>query len=191
MTLGDSPGLERRPNGAWVLRIGVSGRARRQPLSKRIIRYWELGFYAGSAACATGKSATTSAGAELLAKIRRWSIRTWLMIVVAVVGGALIVITTHNGQAPAKYGGVPIPGKRVLQLPKGKVIISFSGFTGGGTANGSGIAVPNDLGVSIYPVNPRVPPAPIHSKTGSVQPNGDYMTAPVWSVEVPESAAYQ
>jgi len=112
------------------------------------------------------------------------------MIVVVVVGGTLIVITTSKGQAPGKYGGVSIPGKGVLQLPKGKVIISFSVFTGGGTANGSSVAVPNDLGVTIYPVNPRVPPAPIHDKTGSVQPDGDYMTAPVWSVEVPQSAAY-
>jgi hypothetical protein len=68
------------------------------------------------------------------------------MILVAVVGGGLIVFTVHEGLQPNKYGGVPIPGRGVLRLPKGKAIISFSGFTGGGTANGSGIAVPDDLG---------------------------------------------
>ena len=112
------------------------------------------------------------------------------MIVIAIAGGALIVTRLHNSQMPAKYGGVSIPGKETLQLPKGKVIISFSGFTGGGTANGSGIAVPNDLRVAIYPVNPKVPAAPIHEKSGSVQPNGDYMTSPLWSVEVRQSSAY-
>jgi hypothetical protein len=112
------------------------------------------------------------------------------MIVVAIAGGALIVISVHEGLQPSKYGGIPIPGKGVLQLPKGKAIISFSGFTGGGTANGSGIYVPNDLKVSIYPVNPKVPAAPIQATSGSAEPDGHYMTEAVWTVEVPRSAAY-
>jgi hypothetical protein len=112
------------------------------------------------------------------------------MILVAVVGGVLIVVTVNEGLQPSKYGGVPIPGNEVLQLPKGKAIISFSGFTGGGTANGSGIAVPNDLAVEIYPVNPKVPAAPIAETSGGAEPNGDYMTSAIWSVQIRRSASY-
>jgi hypothetical protein len=54
------------------------------------------------------------------------------MILIAIAGGAWTVITVRNSEMPGKYGGVSLPGKGVLQLPKGKVIISFSGFTGGG-----------------------------------------------------------
>jgi hypothetical protein len=123
-------------------------------------------------------------------RLRGWGLRIWLMIVVAIAGGALIVVTVHEGLAPSKYGGIRVPGNGILQLPKGKAIISFSGFTGGATANGSAIAVPEDLGVEIYPVNPKVPAAPITETSGAANPNGDYMTAPVWTVEVRKSAAY-
>jgi hypothetical protein len=126
----------------------------------------------------------------MLSRLRGWGPQIWVMILVAVVGGGLIVFTVHEGLQPSKYGGVSIPGKGVLRLPKGKAIISFSGFTGGGTANGSGIAVPDDLGVEIYPVNPKVPSAPIAETSGGAEPDGDYMTAAVWTVEVPRSAAY-
>jgi hypothetical protein len=112
------------------------------------------------------------------------------MIVVAIVGGGLIVFTVHEGLQPSKYGGVPIPGRGVLQLPKGKAVVSFSGFTGGGTANGSSVAVPDDLRVTIYPVDPKVPAAPIEETSGSAEPDGEHMTAPLWTVQVPQSAAY-
>jgi hypothetical protein len=126
----------------------------------------------------------------VLNRIRGWGPRIWVMILVAVVGGGLVVFTVHEGLQPSKYGGVSIPGNGVLRLPKGKAIISFSGFTGGGTANGSGIAVPNDLGVEIYPVNPKVPAAPIAETSGGAEPDGDYMTSALWTVQVAQSAAY-
>jgi hypothetical protein len=44
--------------------------------------------------------------------------------------------------------------------------------------------------VEIYPVNPKVPAAPIAEASGGAEPNGDYMTAAVWTVEVQQSAAY-
>jgi hypothetical protein len=112
------------------------------------------------------------------------------MILIAVLGGALIVVTVHEGLQPSKYGGISIPGNGVLKLPKGKAIISFSGFTGGGTANGSGIAVPEDLGVEIYPVDPKVPAAPIAETSGGAEPDGHYMTSALWTVQVRKSAAY-
>jgi hypothetical protein len=112
------------------------------------------------------------------------------MILIAVVGAVLIVVTVHEGLQPSKYGGVPIPGNGVLHLPKGKAVVSFSGFTGGGTANGSAIAVPEDLGIEIYPVNPKVPAAPIAETSGSAQSDGFHMTAPLWNLEVQQAAAY-
>jgi hypothetical protein len=126
----------------------------------------------------------------VLKRIRGWGPRIWVMIAVAAVGAGLIVATVHEGLQPSKYGGVRIPGNGVLHLPRGKATISFSGFTGGGTANGSAIAVPEDLTVEIYPVDPKVPAAPIAETSGSAQANGDSMTAPLWTVEVRQSAAY-
>jgi hypothetical protein len=126
----------------------------------------------------------------VLSRVRGWGLRVCLTILVAIVGGGLIVVSVHEGLQPSKYGGVPIPGSGVLQLPKGKAIISFSGFTGGGTANGSEIAVPEDLGIEIYPVDPKVPAAPIAETSGGAEPNGHYMTSALWTVHVQRSAAY-
>jgi hypothetical protein len=140
--------------------------------------------------CAATAGRPASGSREVLKRIRGWGPRIWVMIAVAAVGAGLIVATVHEGLQPSKYGGVRIPGNGALHLPRGKAIVSFSGFTGGGTANGAAVAVPEDLAIEIYPVDPKVPAAPIAETNGSAESNGDSMTAPIWTVEVRQSAAY-
>jgi Short C-terminal domain len=114
-----------------------------------------------------------------------------LAIVLMVVGGAgFTVLPMLNAFVLDKYdayGDVPIPGSTGLQLPAGKVSVSFHTEVISGP-NGGGLPVPQ-LDMDIYPPSGVPKPVVTESVGGTTTINNDSHIR-LWVVQVPAEGTY-
>lgn len=114
-----------------------------------------------------------------------------LAIVAMVVGGVGLFVVPFLGAFVLDkydaYGEVPIPGSASLQLPAGKISVSFHTEVISGP-NGVGLPVPQ-LGMDIDPPSGVPDPAVTESYGGTVTINNDSHRR-VWFVQVPADGTY-
>jgi hypothetical protein len=111
-------------------------------------------------------------------------------VVIAVVLGVLWYVIGGWPRDHDRYGAVPIPGQRTLELPDGEVRLAFEGEVSGGTRTRTLEDPPDDLRVRITRGGRELPVEDVSGSLYGVFVGGRGHE-PFGKVEVPEAGRYR
>jgi hypothetical protein len=116
-----------------------------------------------------------------------------IFLVAALIGTIIVGVANSNifwGEAN-QYGRVPIPGKKVLQLPSGEVLVNVAAALPGRGNETPDMPLPK-LTLALVPTEGEAEPTVTGDLGYSTNANDEYVDTKrrVWKVDLPESGPY-